>query len=165
MERCPSHEYVLSFLVTIMDNYPPAVKECIKFRYNVKDIVQRYMNSLRNSEYFVSMFIDITITMIHFGVGTISLSCTYIYFYVHTVVIKLSFRYLCFISYFHEKCTDTFMISSLVLVGIGSYRLQIISSIHFLGRAYYLYDIMVFAGIGTNLWSINNFGHYQQYRT
>ncbi|CAH1099397.1 unnamed protein product [Psylliodes chrysocephalus] len=52
MERCPSHEYVLSFLVTIMDNYPPAVKECIKFRYNVKDIVQRYMNSLRNSEYF-----------------------------------------------------------------------------------------------------------------
>ncbi|CAG9864335.1 unnamed protein product [Phyllotreta striolata] len=49
-ERCSYHEHVLSLLVTLLENNKEAVKECEKFNYNVKDVLQRYMQGIRNKD-------------------------------------------------------------------------------------------------------------------
>ncbi|KAJ8916484.1 hypothetical protein NQ315_000126 [Exocentrus adspersus] len=49
-ERSASHEHVLSLLVSLVEENPTAVAECRNPRYNLKDVLQKYVASIRNRE-------------------------------------------------------------------------------------------------------------------
>lgn len=49
-ERKPSHEHVLSLLVSLVEENSSAIAECKNAKYNLKDVLQRYINSIRNKE-------------------------------------------------------------------------------------------------------------------
>lgn len=48
--RAEYHEHLLSLLVAIIEENSEAIAECQKSQYKLKELIQRYMSSIRNKE-------------------------------------------------------------------------------------------------------------------
>lgn len=52
-ERTATHEHILSLLVALVEENPSAIAECKNPKYNLKDVLQKYITSIRNKEEFL----------------------------------------------------------------------------------------------------------------
>lgn len=49
-DRTDCHEHVLLLLITLIEDNPEAITECQSSKYNLKEIIHRLMNFVRNKE-------------------------------------------------------------------------------------------------------------------
>lgn len=49
-ERSAIHEHILSLLVALAEENPSAIAECKNPKYNLKEVLQRYIGGIRNRE-------------------------------------------------------------------------------------------------------------------